>query len=143
MCQAVNGGFWVADRQTNTVYALHNNLSTNYSFSFARFGTVSEIRKITEFNQQLWFLMEDNSWLVLDAFGQFAGRHSEPGLEKAQISKQVVHLLHEGKLFSYNTITKEKEDSKRFFSEHVSCFAYKNLLFLMSLGNITIWPVVP
>ncbi len=140
MCQAVNGGFWAADRQTNSIYALQNNLSLVYSFSFSRFGHVSEIRKMLEYDQTLWFLMNDNSWLVLDLFGQLYGRHAQPGLENAQITKSTVHYIHDALLYSYNIALKDVKNLNKECPEAQHCFLYKDKLYLFGKNSLEIVP---
>lgn len=127
---SINGDIWVADLQTNSIYTLYNNLKIRYSFSFSRFGNVSEVKKMVCYNQQLWFLMNDNSWLVLDIFGQYVTRHLVEGLDNAQISKESVSFMNCGKLHEYNLNTKAVKSINYQGTHPQGCFADDNYLFL-------------
>ena len=138
VCRSISGGIWAADMQTNTIYELQNNLRINLSFSFSNYGHVSEIKKMVAYDQQLWFLMTDSTWLVLDFFGQYLTRHYQKGLEKSQISKQIVHFIDEGDLYSYDIKLKESKVVASNVAAIKGCFIYTDLLYLFEDKCITI-----
>lgn len=138
VCRSISGGIWAADMQTNTIYELQNNLRINLSFSFSNYGHVSEIKKMVAYDQQLWFLMTDSTWLVLDFFGQYLTRHYQKGLEKSQISKQIVHFIDEGDLYSYDIKLKESKVVASNVAAIKGCFIYTDLLYLFEDKFITI-----
>lgn len=138
VCRSISGGIWAADMQTNTIYELQNNLRINLSFSFSNYGHVSEIKKMVAYDQQLWFLMTDSTWLVLDFFGQYLTRHYQKGLEKSQISKQNVHFIDEDNLYSYDIKLKDCKKVGSNITSSKGCFIYTNLLYLFEDEGVTV-----
>ncbi|MDD2562992.1 MAG: hypothetical protein PHU27_02085 [Salinivirgaceae bacterium] len=140
MCLSAKGDLWALDRQTNTIYSLQNNLNINYSFSIRLYCNADEVVKMTEYDQQLWLLQTDGSWIVLDSFGQLIKRHIFAGIEKAQISRNAIHFISNDQLIEYNlqllspdTIGTIKEPTK-------GCYIYNSNLYLFKDQSIEILP---
>ncbi|HON19025.1 MAG TPA: hypothetical protein PK990_07650, partial [Salinivirgaceae bacterium] len=85
VCNTSDGKFWVADGIQNTLSKLRENFSTEFSFTFSWHGNTNSIKKMKEFNQQLFIFLEDR-WLILDLFGQKISELQLSGAEQVQLS---------------------------------------------------------
>jgi len=141
VCGSSTNGFWIVDAQKQELFHIQPNQTINHTTSLHGFLNASEVVKITEYDRNLWILTETDEWFVFDMFGNYLTKHVQSGLKTAQISKNPLTFVSDNRIYMYNSVTKEVQDTGREVVSALGAFIFNQNLFLFELEGASIVPL--
>lgn len=137
-CGSSMNGFWIVDAITQELYHIQSNLTINQTTNLQKYLNVSEIKKIIEYNRNIWILTERNKWHIFDMFGSHLTQYTEEGLQTAQISKSPIIYTTQNAVYEYNTQTRDTNLLYPPTKDVESAFIFNDKLYLFQKKQITI-----
>lgn len=129
VCASERGGFWAADRHTNTVTLVGRSFAAEYAFPLNLWCDAGQVARMAEYGRSLWLLLDDGQWLQFDLFGQLLARHPLPGAAAAQIGERIARI-DGGQLLAYDWRTRATDTLAAPPADATAAFERDGRLFL-------------